>query len=190
MTLGDDALLDVALKCESACCAVYVARSNRGGRSLRMPDKNIGVRYPLPGIVYPPADRLRQYIESGALGERSLIEALTDAFDRHSSNRALLTCEGDVTYAELQETTDRFAAALLRDGAPAPLVYVAAATVASSRVHVGMHHASDVVAGAIVGAALGEVARHLFPIVPRASGTGPGPASPADQEQSSPTRRL
>jgi len=83
-----------------------------------------------------------------------------------------------------------FAAALLRDGAPAPLVYVAAATVASSRVHVGMHHASDVVAGAIVGAALGEVARHLFPIVPRASGTGPGPASPADQEQSSPTRRL
>jgi hypothetical protein len=53
-----------------------------------------------------------------------------------------------------------------------------------------MHHASDVVAGAIVGAALGEVARHLFPIVPRASGTGPGPASPADQEQSSPTRRL
>jgi non-ribosomal peptide synthetase component E (peptide arylation enzyme) len=81
-----------------------------------MPDKNIGVRYPLPGIVYPPADRLRQYIESGALGERSLIEALTDAFDRHSSNRALLTCEGDVTYAELQETTDRFAAALLRLG--------------------------------------------------------------------------
>jgi undecaprenyl-diphosphatase len=83
-----------------------------------------------------------------------------------------------------------FAAALLRDGAPAPLVYLAAATVASSRLHVGMHHASDVVAGAMIGAALGEVARHLFPIVPRASVAGPGPTSPAAQEQSGPTRRL
>ncbi|MGO9656814.1 MAG: phosphatase PAP2 family protein [Acidimicrobiales bacterium] len=60
-----------------------------------------------------------------------------------------------------------FAAALLRDGAPAPLVYLAAATVASSRVHVGMHHASDVIAGAAVGAALGEVTRRLFPVLPR-----------------------
>lgn len=83
-----------------------------------------------------------------------------------------------------------FAAALLRDGAPAPLVYLAAATVASSRVHVGMHHASDVVAGAIVGAALGEVARHLFPLVPTAPRTGPGLASPAAQEQSGRARRL
>jgi undecaprenyl-diphosphatase len=83
-----------------------------------------------------------------------------------------------------------FAAALLRDGAPAPLVYLAAATVASSRVHVGMHHASDVVAGAVVGAALGEMARHLFPVLPPAPGPGPGPASPAGQEQSGPTRRL
>ncbi len=83
-----------------------------------------------------------------------------------------------------------FAAALLRDGAPAPLVYLAAATVASSRVHVGMHHASDVVAGAVVGAALGEVARHLFPVLPGSSGAGPGPASPAAQEQSTRTRRL
>jgi undecaprenyl-diphosphatase len=58
-----------------------------------------------------------------------------------------------------------FAAALLRDGAPAPLVYLAAATVASSRVHVSMHHASDVIAGAAVGAVLGEAARHFFPIL-------------------------
>ena len=87
-----------------------------GDRSLRMPDKHVGVRHPLPGVVYPPADRLRQYIESGALGERSLVEALIDAFDRHASSRAILTPEGDVTYAELQETTDRFAAALMRLG--------------------------------------------------------------------------
>jgi undecaprenyl-diphosphatase len=70
-----------------------------------------------------------------------------------------------------------FAAALLRDGAPAPLVYAAAVVVASSRVHVGMHHASDVIAGAALGAALGELARHLYPVLP-------GP------EQSTPARRL
>lgn len=81
-----------------------------------MLDEHFGVRYPLPGVVYPPADRLRQYIERGALAERSLIEALTDAFDHHASNRALLTAEGDVTYSELQETTDRFAAALMHLG--------------------------------------------------------------------------
>jgi undecaprenyl-diphosphatase len=62
-----------------------------------------------------------------------------------------------------------FAAALLRDGASAPLVYLAAATVASSRVYVGMHHASDVIAGAAVGAALGEVTRHLFAVLPPAA---------------------
>jgi undecaprenyl-diphosphatase len=70
-----------------------------------------------------------------------------------------------------------FAAALLRDGAPAPLVYAAAVTVAASRVYVGMHHASDVIAGAALGAALGEVARRVYPVLPR-------------QEQSTPDRRL
>jgi undecaprenyl-diphosphatase len=83
-----------------------------------------------------------------------------------------------------------FAAALLRDGAPAPLVYLAAVTVASSRVHVGMHHASDVIAGAAVGAALGELVRHLFPVLPHASPTAATVACPAGQEQSPPARRL
>jgi undecaprenyl-diphosphatase len=68
-----------------------------------------------------------------------------------------------------------FAAALLRDGAPAPLVYAVAATVASSRVHVGMHHASDVIAGAALGAALGEITRRLYPIVPGQEQSNHGP---------------
>lgn len=58
-----------------------------------------------------------------------------------------------------------FAAALLRDGSRYPaLPYLVAAVVASSRVHVRMHHASDVLAGAAVGAALGEIARRNFPL--------------------------
>jgi membrane-associated phospholipid phosphatase len=57
------------------------------------------------------------------------------------------------------------AAALLRDGARWPaLPYVVALVVAASRVHVRMHHASDVFAGAAIGAALGEMARRLVPL--------------------------
>jgi undecaprenyl-diphosphatase len=40
--------------------------------------------------------------------------------------------------------------------------YAIAAVVASSRVYVRMHHASDVVAGAALGLVLGRVARHWF----------------------------
>jgi undecaprenyl-diphosphatase len=55
-----------------------------------------------------------------------------------------------------------FGAALLRDQDPLwPLYYGLAAIVAASRVHVRIHHASDVVGGALLGVALGELARRL-----------------------------
>lgn len=44
-----------------------------------------------------------------------------------------------------------------------PLYYGAAVLVASSRIHVRIHHASDVVAGAAVGYVLGHLARRLWP---------------------------
>jgi undecaprenyl-diphosphatase len=44
--------------------------------------------------------------------------------------------------------------------------YAVAAVVAASRVHVRIHHASDVVAGAILGLALGAVVRKLAPLEP------------------------
>lgn len=63
-----------------------------------------------------------------------------------------------------------FGAALLRDGDPWwPLYYALAAIVSASRVHVRIHHASDIIAGAAVGAALGELARLLVPLRPLAS---------------------
>jgi membrane-associated phospholipid phosphatase len=53
-----------------------------------------------------------------------------------------------------------FSAALLRrPGAPWPLYYALAVVVSASRVHVGIHHASDVVGGAALGMVLGEVVR-------------------------------
>ncbi|MGH3472390.1 MAG: phosphatase PAP2 family protein [Nocardioidaceae bacterium] len=37
---------------------------------------------------------------------------------------------------------------------------------AASRVHVRIHHASDVVGGALIGALLGELTRRLLPCDP------------------------
>jgi len=60
-----------------------------------------------------------------------------------------------------------FAATLLSDG-PSGIVYFAlAALIASSRVYVKVHHASDVVAGAALGATLGAVAKRVVPLQPR-----------------------
>ena len=57
------------------------------------------------------------------------------------------------------------AAALLSDNDGLwPLYYSAAVVVAWSRVYVRIHHASDVVAGMAVGAALGQVARRVMPL--------------------------
>jgi undecaprenyl-diphosphatase len=73
------------------------------------------------------------------------------------------------------------AAALLRDDDPLwPLYYAAAVIVAASRVHVGIHHASDVAGGIALGIALGELARWLVPLDPsdpaagRPTGAPPG----------------
>jgi membrane-associated phospholipid phosphatase len=56
---------------------------------------------------------------------------------------------------------------LLSEGRPLPARVAWGALgfgVASSRVYVGMHHVSDVIAGAVVGAAIGHVARRLMPV--------------------------
>jgi undecaprenyl-diphosphatase len=55
--------------------------------------------------------------------------------------------------------TAAFCAATLLDGGP--LVYAIAAAVAASRVYVRLHNASDVVAGAAVGLAIGGMMRPL-----------------------------
>jgi undecaprenyl-diphosphatase len=56
------------------------------------------------------------------------------------------------------------AATLLAEDDPLwPLYYAAAAFVASSRTYVKIHHASDVVAGALTGMVIGRVARKAWP---------------------------
>ena len=61
-------------------------------------------------------------------------------------------------------TTAFTAAGYLSKGDPrAPVYHVLAAAVAASRVYVRLHHASDVVAGALLGVAFGRVARRFAP---------------------------
>jgi undecaprenyl-diphosphatase len=62
-------------------------------------------------------------------------------------------------------STAFYAAALLRDNDPWwPAYYLIAAIVATSRVHVRIHHASDVVGGIVVGTVLGELTRAVLPV--------------------------
>ncbi|MFL6205168.1 MAG: phosphatase PAP2 family protein [Acidimicrobiales bacterium] len=56
------------------------------------------------------------------------------------------------------------AAGVLSQGDPLwPIYYGLAVVVASSRVYTKMHHASDVVAGAAIGAGVAAIARRLWP---------------------------
>ncbi len=53
------------------------------------------------------------------------------------------------------------AAAMLSRRGRAPLWYTLGAIVATSRIHVRIHHASDVVGGIVAGVAMGKIARRL-----------------------------
>ena len=62
--------------------------------------------------------------------------------------------------------TSAFCAAELlgEDDALRPLYYGLAVVVATSRIYVRIHHASDVAAGAVLGAAMGRLGRKLAPL--------------------------
>lgn len=58
-------------------------------------------------------------------------------------------------------------ATLLSEGDPlAPLYFATAGVVAASRMYVKIHHASDVVGGALIGTVLGLIGRRLAPLRP------------------------
>ena len=57
-----------------------------------------------------------------------------------------------------------------------PLYYGVAIVVAWSRVYVKIHHASDVVAGLVIGALLGKLGKRLFPLPYAPNEESPAPA--------------
>lgn len=70
--------------------------------------------------------------------------------------------------------TSGFCAAVLlsEDDSLAPLYFAAAAVVAASRIHVKIHHASDVVAGVPLGLLIGWAGRRLLPLPARPAAVG------------------
>ncbi len=78
-----------------------------------MTGRQYGVREPMPGVVYPPREDLQRYVDAGAFTAETLIGAFRDSFRRHSSRIALNGPDGPMTYREMDERSDRLAAALL-----------------------------------------------------------------------------
>ena len=84
--------------------------------------------------------------------------------DRPHHLRAPLT----TSFPSGHASSGAFAAVLLSDGSRVPAVwFLVALVVASSRIHVRIHHASDIVAGAALGTVLGIVVRRLWRLPPR-----------------------
>jgi len=76
----------------------------------------IGVKHPMPGVVYPPQKELEAYVRSGQLPAETLPGALREAFTRFANKVALTGPEGDLTFNELHERSERLAAAYVRLG--------------------------------------------------------------------------
>lgn len=77
---------------------------------------HVGVREPIPGVIYPPLDRVRTYVAAGELPAIALVDALMTSFRANADRFALHTPEGSFTYRELDDITTRFAGALLKLG--------------------------------------------------------------------------
>lgn len=108
-----------------------------------------------------------------ALGIES---AFVNGFVKSLFKRERPTPEGERPLKLRQPKTSSFpsghassafmAAALLSEEKPSlrPLYYATAVVVAYSRIHVNIHHASDVVGGVAVGVGLGRFARKFWPL--------------------------
>ncbi len=70
----------------------------------------------LEGVRYPDEDRLRRYIDAGVLTHETLVDAFGRTFSRHAQRTALAGPDGQMSFAELDERSDRLGAALLDMG--------------------------------------------------------------------------
>jgi 2,3-dihydroxybenzoate-AMP ligase len=107
-------LLGVSIAVSYASDAIRQWLSIRSATQLLRPMYQ--VKDPIPGVVYPSTERLRDYVQSKVLRETTLIEELVDSFQRNATRVAFALADRDMTYGELDSQTDRLAAALIRLG--------------------------------------------------------------------------
>jgi non-ribosomal peptide synthetase component E (peptide arylation enzyme) len=70
----------------------------------------------MPGVVYPPPEKLQHYVDAGALTHETLVDGFRASVSRDPDSPALVGPGGNHSYAELDGLTDRLAGALLRLG--------------------------------------------------------------------------
>src|SRR5579859_688314 len=109
-----------------ATAALARGRPREAGRPLgffvviaircKMGGEMVGVRSPIPGVVYMDPEEVTKYLRLGAFAEQTIASALRQAFVRNAARVALSMPSQLVTYAELDTITDRAAAALWRLG--------------------------------------------------------------------------
>jgi len=76
----------------------------------------IGVRNPIPGVVYRPAADSERYVRAGVLNDETLVSAIADIVARHPDRIAISEIGHTVSYRAFDDITDRAAGALLRLG--------------------------------------------------------------------------
>jgi len=76
----------------------------------------LGVRNPIPGVVYPSREALERYVSNGPLREETLAKALMASLRKWSDRIAVSSPEGEISYEALDHDSDCFAAALLDMG--------------------------------------------------------------------------
>jgi 2,3-dihydroxybenzoate-AMP ligase len=71
-----------------------------------------GVQHPMPGVSYLPDEETQRFVSLGVLRQQCLGDAFREACQTHSGRVALTGPEGSLTYAELDERSERLAASL------------------------------------------------------------------------------
>lgn len=79
------------------------------------PDQ-VGPVLRMQGVVYPPAEITRKYLDAGVLTRETLVDGLADSFSKNAARQALQGPRGGCTYAQLDDATDRLGGALLALG--------------------------------------------------------------------------
>jgi undecaprenyl-diphosphatase len=112
-------------------------------------------------------------VGGGLMIESVLVNVIIKSFFRRArppwdSERPLRLRQPRTSSFPSGHATSAFSAAgLLAEDDPLwPLYYAIAVVVASSRIYVKVHHASDIVVGAAIGVALGRIGRKLVPLPP------------------------